>query len=55
MNVFALSALVASAMTAAVVGLAGPASADTGHNQWITEMSSHSSVIVPHVDTTAHR
>ncbi|MDP9167958.1 MAG: hypothetical protein M3O32_18130 [Actinomycetota bacterium] len=55
MNAFALTTFVASALTAAVIGLAGPANADTGHHQWVQDMSSQSNVIVPDVDTAAHR
>jgi uncharacterized membrane protein YoaK (UPF0700 family) len=54
MNVFAATTLVAGALTAAILGLAGTASADTAHNQWVNQMSSHSSVVVPHVDNSAH-
>ena len=55
MNEFTLTTFIASALTAAVVGLAGPANADTGHHQWVQDTSSQSNVIVPSVDTAAHR
>ncbi|GLP80936.1 hypothetical protein [Mycobacterium antarcticum] len=48
-----LAGIIASGFAAAVLGLASPANADYGHNQWINDMSS--SVSVPHVDTAAHR
>ena len=55
MNAFALTTFIASALTATVVGLAGPAGADTGHHQWVQDMSSQANVIVPAVDSAAHR
>lgn len=55
MNALAITTSVAGALIAAVVGLAGPANADTGHHQWVHDMSSQFNVTVPNVDTTAHR
>jgi hypothetical protein len=47
-----LAGIIVSGLAAAVLGLASPANADYGHNQWINDMGS--SVSVPHVDTSAH-
>lgn len=52
MKNFGIAAIIASGLTAAVLGLASPAQADYGHNQWINDMGS--SVSVPHVDNSVH-
>lgn len=54
MNTFGITAMIASGLAAAVLGLASPAQADTGHNQWVNQMNSHSSAVAPHVNTNAH-
>ncbi len=46
-----LAGIIVSGLAAAILGLASPANADYGHNQWINDMSH--SVSVPHVDTAA--
>jgi hypothetical protein len=45
--------LVASAVIAALVGLAAPAQADLGHRIWANTLTQQP-VYVPHVDTTVH-
>ncbi|MCV7180180.1 hypothetical protein [Mycolicibacterium sphagni] len=49
---YAITTAIAGAMTAAVLGLAAPAQADLGHNDWVNNMGP--SVTVPHVDTSVH-
>ncbi|MGV0780989.1 hypothetical protein [Mycolicibacterium sp. XJ775] len=53
MKKFGLTAVVASGLAAAVLGLAGPASADVSHHDWLDQIGPH--VTVPHVDTTVHQ
>ncbi|MGV0810718.1 hypothetical protein ABQF34_02030 [Mycolicibacterium boenickei] len=48
-----ISTVVASGLAAAVLGLAGPASADVAHHSWLDQIGPH--VTVPHVDTTVHQ
>jgi hypothetical protein len=48
----ALTTAIAGAMTAAVLGFAGPAQADLGHNDWVNNMGP--TATAPHVDTTVH-
>jgi len=50
MKKFGFSAVIASGLAAAVIGLAGPAQADIGHNDWVNTIQP--TVSVPHVDTT---
>jgi hypothetical protein len=45
--------IIASGLTAAVVGLAGPASADVGHHDWVHVIQP--SVSVPQVDTSVQQ
>ena len=52
MTKYAITTAIAGAMTAAVLGLAAPAQADLGHNDWVT--NNGPSVTVPHVDTSVH-
>jgi len=47
-----IAAIIASGLTAAVVGLAGPASADVGHHDWAVNANQSP---VPTVDTTVHQ
>lgn len=46
-------ALIASGLTAAVVGLAAPAQADIGHHDWAVDTNQQAPV--PSVDTTVHQ
>jgi hypothetical protein len=48
-----IATLIAGALTAGVVGLAGPAQADIGHHIWVNTIT-QPNVYVPHVDTTVH-
>jgi hypothetical protein len=52
MKKYTITAVIAGAMTAAVLGLAGPAQADLGHNDWVNNLGP--SATAPHVDTTVH-
>ena len=52
MNKYAITTAIAGAMTAAILGLAGPAQADLGHNDWVNNIGP--SATAPHVDTTVH-
>ncbi|MCX2929435.1 hypothetical protein ORI20_04065 [Mycobacterium sp. CVI_P3] len=52
MKKYALSTAIAGALTAAVLGLAAPAQADLGHNDWVNNIGP--SATAPHVDTTVH-
>ena len=53
MKKFGIAAIVASGLSAAVIGLAGPAIADVGHNDWVNNIQP--SVVVPQVDTSVHQ
>ncbi|WP_165612391.1 hypothetical protein [Mycolicibacterium porcinum] len=53
MKKLGFTAVVASALATAVLGLAGPASADVSHHDWLNQIGPH--VTVPHVDTTVHQ
>jgi hypothetical protein len=53
MNKFGFASIVASGLTAAVLGLAAPAQADLGHNTWVNQIGP--SVTVPQVDTSVHQ
>lgn len=53
MKKFGFSAVLASGLAAAALGLAGPASADVSHLAWLDQVGQH--VTVPHVDTTVHQ
>ena len=44
---------IATALTAAVLGLAAPAQADIGHHDWVN--NNNPTAQVPHVDTTVHQ
>jgi hypothetical protein len=52
MKKFGFAAMIASGLTAAVLGLAGPATADVGHHDWVNTVQP--SVSVPSVDTSVH-
>ena len=53
-----IASLIAGALTAGVLGLAGPAQADIGHHDWVNTINQPNTyfphVYVPHVDTTVH-
>jgi hypothetical protein len=53
MRKFGIAAMIASGLTAAVVGFAGPVSADVGHHDWVNNIQP--SVNVPTVDTSVHQ
>ena len=50
MKKLGFATIIASGLTAAVLGLAGPASADVGHHDWVHDIQP--SVSVPQVDTS---
>ena len=54
MTKFGFTAMIAGGLATAVLGLASPAHADYGHNQWVNEMGG-ASTSAPHVNTSAHR
>ena len=45
---------IASVLTAGVLGLAAPATADIGHHDWVNNITNPTAQ-VPHVDTTVHQ
>ena len=53
MSKLGLATLIAGGLTAAVLGLAGPAQADMSHYNWVNTLAQH--VTVPQVDTTVHQ
>jgi hypothetical protein len=53
MKKFGFATIIASGLTAAVLGLAGPAQADIGHHDWVHDIQPQ--VIVPHVNTSANQ
>jgi hypothetical protein len=53
MKKFGFATIIASGLAAGVLGLAGPAQADTGHHDWIDTIGQH--VTVPQVDNTVHQ
>ena len=53
MKKLGIASVFAGALTAAVVGLAGPAQADIGHHDWLDQIGPH--VTVPQVDTSVHQ
>jgi hypothetical protein len=53
MKKFGFATIIASGLTAAVLGLAGPAHADFAHNQWANTVGQHATA--PQVDTTVHQ
>ena len=53
MKKLGFATIVAGALTAGVLGFAGPAQADLSHHAFIDEITQP--VSVPHVDTTVHQ
>ncbi|WP_166583772.1 MULTISPECIES: hypothetical protein [unclassified Mycolicibacterium] len=53
MKKLGLGALLVNGLAAAVLGLAGPASADVSHNSWINDVQQHATA--PQVDTSVHQ
>jgi len=53
MKKFGFATVIASGLAAAVLGLAGPASADIGHHDWVN--NTQPSVSVPHVNTNVQQ
>ncbi len=53
MKKFGIASIMASAMAAAVVGLAAPAQAGIDHHVWLDQINHSASV--PQVDTTVHQ
>jgi hypothetical protein len=53
MRKFGIAAMIASALTAAMLGIAGPAQADIGHHDWVDIIQPQ--VTVPHVDTSVQQ
>jgi hypothetical protein len=53
MKKLGFATIIASGLTAAVLGLAGPAQADVGHHDWINNIQPQ--VSVPQVDTSVHQ
>jgi hypothetical protein len=53
MKKFGFASVIAGALTAAVLGFAGPAQAGVDHNSWLYQIGP--SVSVPHVDTSVHQ
>lgn len=51
MKKLGIASLIASALTAGVLGFAGTAQADIGHHDWASTVG-QPSVYVPHVDST---
>ena len=53
MKKFGFATIVASGLAAAVLGLAGPATADVGHHDWVHTIQPQ--VTVPQVDTSVQQ
>jgi hypothetical protein len=53
MKKFGFATIFASALTAAVLGLAGPAQADVAHHGWVNDIQPQ--VSVPQVDTSVQQ
>lgn len=53
MKKFGFTTVIASGLIAGVLGFAAPAQADTGHNDWVHQISP--TVNVPQVDTSVHQ
>ena len=53
MKKFGFATVIASGVTAAMLGLAGPASADIGHHDWVHQIQP--TVSVPQVDTSVQQ
>jgi hypothetical protein len=53
MKKFGFATIIASGLTAAVLGLAGPAQADIGHHDWVHDIQPQ--VIVPQVNSSPNQ
>jgi hypothetical protein len=53
MKKLGFATVIASGLTAAVLGLAGPAQADIGHHNWVNDI--HPTATVPQVDNTVQQ
>jgi hypothetical protein len=53
MKKFGFATVIASGLTAAVLGLAGPAQADIGHHNWVKDI--HPTATVPQVDSSVQQ
>jgi len=53
MKKLGFATIIARGMTAAVLGLAGPATADVGHHDWVNNVQP--SVSIPQVDTSVQQ
>ena len=53
MKKFGFATIIASGLTAAVLGLAGPAQADIGHHDWVNDIQPE--VTVPQVNTSPNQ
>ncbi|CDO08400.1 hypothetical protein [Mycolicibacterium cosmeticum] len=53
MKQFSIAGIIAGGLTAAVLGLAAPASADISHHDWIYDIQPHATA--PQVDNTVHQ
>ena len=53
MKKLGFATVIASGLTAAVLGLAGPAQADIGHHDWVNDI--HPTATVPQVDNTVQQ
>lgn len=53
MKKLGFATVIASALTATVIGLAGTAQADSEHHEWLDRI--HPVVVVPQVDTSVHQ
>jgi len=53
MKKFGFATVIASGLAAAVLGLAGPASADVGHHDWVHDLQP--TVSVPQVDNSVQQ
>lgn len=54
MKKFGFATIAVSGLAAALIGLAGPASADVIHHDWVYNII-QPQVTVPHVDTSVHQ
>ncbi|MGV0851194.1 hypothetical protein [Mycolicibacterium phlei] len=53
MKKFGIAAIIASALSAPIIALAGPAQAGVDHHDWLDRV--HPTVTVPQVDTTVRQ
>jgi len=53
MKKLGFATIIASGLTAAVLGLAGPAQADVGHHDWVNTINQPASA--PQVDNSVHQ